>query len=105
MMLDEVQDKVGEKIAAMTLGLAGVLTGMKSVVILQKGHDVGYSHALLNTGCTIVQIETLDELEKAIDKKTALLWFLHIHSDKGQINHEQWVEVARRRAAAPSAGA
>ncbi len=129
MMLDEVQDKVGEKIAAithaeaavvsagcfsaMTLGLAGVLTGMdnekvkalphlegtgmKSVVILQKGHDVGYSHALLNTGCTIVQIETLEELEKAIDDKTALLWFLHIQSDRGKINHEQWVEVGKRR--------
>ena len=129
MMLDEVQDKVGEKIAAithaeaavvsagcfsaMTLGLAGVLTGMDnekvkalphlegtgmpSVVIIQKGHDVGYSHALLNTGCTIVNIETLDELEKAIDDKTALLWFLHIQSDRGQINHEQWVEVAKRR--------
>ncbi|WP_373511080.1 aminotransferase class V-fold PLP-dependent enzyme [Persicitalea sp.] len=129
MMLDEVQDKVGEKIAAithaeaavvsagcfsaMTLGLAGVLTGMDnhkvaalphlegtrmpSVVIMQKGHNVGYSHALLNTGCTIVSIGTLDELEKAIDDKTALLWFLHIQSDRGQINHEQWVEVAKRR--------
>ncbi len=129
MLLDEVQDKVGEKIAAithaeaavvsagcfsaMTLGLAGVLTGldnekvqalphlegtgMPSVVIMQKGHNVGYSHALLNTGCTIVSVETLEELEKAIDDKTALLWFLHIQSDRGQITHEQWVEVAKRR--------
>lgn len=128
MMLDEVQDKVGEKIAeithaeaavvtagcfsALTLGLAGVLTGldqkkvealphlagtgMKSEVIMQKGHSIGYSHALTNTGCTIVQIETLDELEKAINDKTALLWFLHIQSDQGQISHEKWVEVARK---------
>ena len=129
MMLDEVQTKVGEKIAAMThaeaavvtagcfsaltLGLAGVLTGMdqkkvealphlegtgmKSEVIIQKGHNIGYSHALTNTGCTIVQVETLEELEKAINDKTALMWFLHIQSDKGLIKHEQWVEIAKSK--------
>ncbi len=128
MMLDEVQDKVGEKIAAithaeaavvtagcfsaLTLGLAGVLTGMdqkkvealphlegtgmKSEVIIQKGHNIGYSHALINTGCKIVEVETLEDLEKAINDKTALLWFLHIQSDRGQIGHEKWVEVAKK---------
>jgi L-seryl-tRNA(Ser) seleniumtransferase len=132
MMLDEVQTKVGEKIAALThaesavvtagcfsaltLGLAGVLTGMdpkkvealphlegtgmKSEVIIQKGHNIGYSHALTNTGCKIIEIETLEELEKAINEKTALLWFLHIQSDKGQINHEKWVEVAKKNGVA-----
>ncbi|MDQ6476991.1 aminotransferase class V-fold PLP-dependent enzyme [Dyadobacter sp. LHD-138] len=128
MILDEVQTKVGEKIAALThaeaavvtagcfsaltLGLAGVLTGMdqkkvealphlegtgmKSEVIIQKGHSIGYSHALTNTGCKMVEIETLDELEKAITDKTALMWFLHIQSDKGQIMHEKWIEVAKK---------
>ncbi|MCF0040253.1 aminotransferase class V-fold PLP-dependent enzyme [Dyadobacter fanqingshengii] len=128
MMLDEVQTKVGEKIAALThaesavvtagcfsaltLGLAGVLTGMdqkrvealphlegtgmKSEVIIQKGHNIGYSHALTNTGCKIIQVETVEELEKAINEKTALLWFLHIQSDKGQIMHEKWVEIAKK---------
>ena len=128
MMLDEVQTKVGEKIAAlthaesavvtagcfsaMTLGLAGVLTGldqkkveqmphltnsgMKSEVIAQKGHSVGYSHALTNTGCTIVQVETIADVEKAINEKTALLWFLHIQSDKGQIQHQEWVNLGKK---------
>jgi uncharacterized pyridoxal phosphate-dependent enzyme len=128
MMLDEVQTKVGEKIAALThaeaavvtagcfsaltLGLAGVLTGMdskkvealphlegtgmKSEVIIQKGHNIGYSHALTNTGCKIITVETAEELQKAINEKTALLWFLNIQSDKGQINHQQWIEIARK---------
>jgi L-seryl-tRNA(Ser) seleniumtransferase len=128
MMLDDVQTKVGEKIAALThaeaavvtagcfsaltLGLAGVLTGMdqkkvealphlegtgmKSEVIIQKGHNIGYSHALTNTGCKIVEIETVEELQKAINEKTALMWFLHIQSDKGQINHQQWIEIAKK---------
>ncbi|QJW90004.1 selenocysteine synthase [Spirosoma taeanense] len=128
MMLDDVQTKVGEKIAAlthaesavvtagcfsaMTLGLAGVLTGMdqkkveqlphlagtgmKSEVIAQKAHNIGYSHALTNTGCTIIQVETLADVEKAINEKTALLWFLNIQSDKGQITHQQWVDLGKK---------
>ncbi|UFH54515.1 selenocysteine synthase [Spirosoma sp. KNUC1025] len=128
MMLDDVQTKVGEKIAAlthaesavvsagcfsaMTLGLAGVLTGMdqkkvealphlegtgmKSEVIVQKGHNVGYSHALTNTGCNIVFVETVEELEKAINDKTAMLWFLNIQSDKGKIMHQEWVALGKK---------
>ena len=128
MILDDVQTQVGQRIAAithaeaavvtagcfsaLTLGLAGVLTGtdqakvealphlagtgMKSEVIMQKGHSIGYSHALTNTGCTIIYIETPEELEKAINPKTALMWFLNIQSDKGQINHQDWVSIAQK---------
>ena len=127
-LLDELQDKVGEKIArltkaesavvtagcfsAMTLGLAGVLTGpdprkaeklphlsgtdMKSEVIVQKGHNVGYSQALTNTGCSIVFVETIADVEKMINEKTAMLWFLNIQSDKGIITHEQWVALGKK---------
>ena len=127
-LLDELQDKVGEKIAlltkaesavvtagcfsAMTLGLAGVLTGpdpkkverlphlqgtdMKSEVIIQNGHNVGYSQALTNTGCKIVFVETIADVEKTINEKTAMLWFLNIQSDKGVINHEQWVTLGKK---------
>lgn len=127
-LLDELQDKVGEKIAAltkaesavvtagcfsaMTLGLAGVLsgmdadkaaklphlegTGMKSEVIMQKGHTIGYSQALTNTGCKVVYVETISDVEKAINDKTALLWFLNVQSDKGQITHEQWVALGKK---------
>jgi seryl-tRNA(Sec) selenium transferase len=98
--------------SAMTLGLAGVLTGMdnkkverlphlegsgmKSEVIVQKGHSIGYSQALTNTGCKIIIIETLEELEKAINEKTAMLWFLNVQSDQGKISHEKWVEIGKK---------
>lgn len=127
-LLDELQDKVGEKIASMvkseaavvtsgafsgmTLGLAGILTGMdqkkveqlphlegtgmKSEVICQKAHDIGYNHAFLNTGCKIVQVETAAELETAINNKTALLHFLNIEADKGKIMHEEWVALGKK---------
>jgi uncharacterized pyridoxal phosphate-dependent enzyme len=127
-MLDEVQDKVGEKIAhlchaeaatvtsgcwsALVLGTAGVLTGpdpkkiaqlphlqytgMKSEVIVQKSHNVGYVHALTNTGVFIVEVETREELEKAINEPTAMLWFLNYNAPLGKIQHEEWVEVGRK---------
>ena len=125
-MLDEVQDKVGEKIAelchaeaatvtagcwsALVLGTAGVLTGMdmkkvaqlpdvtgmKSEVIVQKGHNIGYVHALTNTGAKIIQIETVQELEKAINEKTAMMWFLNTYAPMGKIQHEEWVAIAKK---------
>ncbi|OQP46135.1 selenocysteine synthase [Niastella yeongjuensis] len=127
-MLDELQDKVGEKIAAlvhseaavvtsgafsgMTLGLAGILTGMdqhkveqlphldgtgmKSEVIIQKAHEIVYNHALKNTGCKIIYVETAAEVEQAINEKTALLHFLNIEADKGKIKHEEWVAIGKK---------
>ena len=127
-LLDELQDKVGEKIAklvhsesavvtsgafsGMTLGLAGILTGtdtqkvkqlphldgsgMKSEVICQKAHDIDYNHAFLNTGCKIIPVETVEDLEKAINEKTALLHFLNIEADKGKIMQEEWVALGKK---------
>jgi L-seryl-tRNA(Ser) seleniumtransferase len=125
-MLDEVQDRVGEKIAAlchaeaatvtagcwsaMVLGLAGVLTGkdkekiaqlpnlkgMKSEVIVQKSHNVAYVHSLTNTGVTLVPVETVEELENAINEKTAMLWFLNYQAPYGKIQHEEWVALGKK---------
>jgi uncharacterized pyridoxal phosphate-dependent enzyme len=126
-MLDELQDRVGEKIASlvhseaavvtsgafsgMTLGLAGILTGMdekkvkalphleytgmKSEVICQASHDIVYNQALTNTGCKIVRVETAEDVAKAVNERTALMHFLHIESDKGKIQHEEWVALGK----------
>ena len=69
---------------------------MKSEVICQKGHEVVYNHAFINTGCKIVQVETVDDLEKAINEKTALLSFINILADKGKISHEDWVATGKK---------
>ena len=127
-MIDEVQDKVGEKIAemvhaeaamvtcgafsAMTLGLAGLLTGtdvnkveqlphlegtgMKSEVICQKSHNERYNHAFLNTGCKVIEVETPEDVENAISEKTALLHFLNIQTHEGKIKHEEWLALGRK---------
>ena len=124
--LDELHDKVGDRIAqlleceyatvssgafgAMTIGLAGVMCGMdqkkvsqlpdtnglKDEVIVQKAHDIGYTHALTNTGAKIVEVTTAKELEKAINKNTAMLWFLNANTDQGEINREDFVALGKK---------
>jgi len=124
--LDDVQDKVGERIAelvgceyatvtagcasAITLGTAGVLTGLdaskveqipdltglKSEVIMQESHKIGYAHAIRNCGVDMIYIKTRKELEKAINEKTAMMWFLNTGNNDGEIKHEEWVEVAQK---------
>lgn len=125
-LLDDAQDKVGEKIAAichaeastvtagcwsaMVLGTAGIITGkdqkkigqlpnlegLKSEVITQKSHNTGYVHALKNTGVTIVPVETIEELEKAINEKTAMLWFLNYAAPSGKIQDKEWVALGKK---------
>jgi uncharacterized pyridoxal phosphate-dependent enzyme len=127
-MLDELQDKVGAKIAelchaeaatvtsgafsAIMLGTAGVLSGldakkaamiphlegsgMKTEVILQKGHDIGYYQAMKNCGVTMVWVETRADLEKAINEKTAMMGFMNCNTNQGQIKHKEWLEVAKK---------
>jgi L-seryl-tRNA(Ser) seleniumtransferase len=125
-LLNDVLDKVGEKIAelchaeaatvtagcwsALVQGLAGVMTGMdrkkvmqlpnvdgmKYEVILQKSHANGYHQALTNTGAKLILVETLEEAEAAINEKTAMLWFLNRELNKGKLNYEQWLALGKK---------
>lgn len=97
--------------SAIVLGMAGILTGMddkkvallpfpeasgmKSEVIVQKSHATGYHMALTNTGVKIVTVETLDELRKAVNEKTACLWFLNREAPVGAIKHEEWINLGK----------
>jgi L-seryl-tRNA(Ser) seleniumtransferase len=50
----------------------------------------------MNTGCKVIYVETKEELEAAINERTALLHFLNIQADKGQIKHEEWVAIGKQ---------
>ena len=97
--------------SAITLGTAAVitggdpkkaamipndLTGMKSEVIIQKSHRVGYDHAVRNCGVTMVEVETKKELESAINEKTALMWFYNNQNPIGKIRDEEFVAIAKK---------
>src|SRR5690349_13955487 len=125
-MLDELHDKVGERIAtlvhseaamvtsgaasALTLGTAGVLTGtdhhkvadlpdltsMKSDVIIQKAHRFGYEHAVRNCGVRLVEVETPDDVDRAVNEKTAMMLFYNNNNSVGQIRDEQFAALGRK---------
>lgn len=97
--------------SAITLGTAAVLTngdpdkinripvdltGMKSEVIMQKTHRVGYDHAIRNCGVRIIEVETAKELEAAISDKTAMLWFLNASNFLGKVRDEEFVSIAKK---------
>ena len=124
--LDAIQDKAGERIAdligceyatvtagafsAMTLGLAGVMsgkdrkkvhqlpdtTGLKDeVIVLKPPHPVGYVHALKNTGATLIEVETRRELEDAVNENTAMLFVLNAYNDSS-VEKEELVAVGKK---------
>jgi L-seryl-tRNA(Ser) seleniumtransferase len=124
-MLDELHDKVGQRLAsllqceaamvtcgaasALTLGTAAVLTGkdpqkivdlpnlagMKSEVIIQKSHRFGYDHAVRNCGVTLVEVETADDVRKAVSDKTAMMLFYNNNNPIGPIRDEEFVRLGK----------
>ncbi len=125
-MLNELHDKVGERIAslvqaeaamvtagaasALTLGTAGVLTGtdrrkvvdlpnlqdMKSEVIIQKSHRFGYDHAVRNCGVRLIEVETVEELERAVTWHTAMMLFYNNNNSVGQIPDHEFVRLGKK---------
>jgi L-seryl-tRNA(Ser) seleniumtransferase len=125
--LEDLQDRVGERIAellkcesamvttgaasAITFGTAAVLTGgdpdkidrlpsdmtgMKTEVIIQKSHRIGYDHAIRNCGVKLVEVETRKEMEAAINENTAMMWFLNANNFQGKVKWEEFVAIARK---------
>jgi L-seryl-tRNA(Ser) seleniumtransferase len=125
-MLDELHDRVGQRIAtllkaeaamvtagaasALTLGTAAVLTGtdrqkivelpdlahMKSEVIIQKAHRFGYDHAVRNCGVRLVEVETSEELERAVGEKTAMMLFYNNNNKEGRIPDEEFARLGKK---------
>jgi D-glucosaminate-6-phosphate ammonia-lyase len=122
----ELQDKVGEKIASMvgsesamvtsgaagalTVGTAGCITGMdrravqqlpdvtglKHEVIMQKSHRFGYDRAVQATGAKIVEVETAEELDRAVNDRTAMMLFYNNNAPVGKISDEDFVRLGKK---------
>ena len=129
-VLAELQEKVGERLARLTncesamvtTGAAGAiclgtcacltgedtakvrrlpdLTGMKTEVIIHKLHRNGYDHAVRSTGVRIVEIETLEQLERACGRQAAMMYYLggtsHDYAEPPAIPLEQCLAVTKK---------
>lgn len=70
--------------------------GMKDEVIIQKSHRNGYDHAVRNAGVRLIEVETRQEFERAIHHRTAMFFFLNSAANKGEIGHEEFVELGKK---------
>ena len=125
-VLDELHDKVGERIAellhcdaamvsagaasALTLGTAACITGMdeekidriptlsgpQREVIVQKTHRYSYDHAVQNAGIKFVEVESRRDLERAVNKNTVMMLFFNRQNDEGQIKHEEFIALGKK---------
>ena len=96
--------------AAMQSGLAGILTGdnealirqlpdltgMKSEVIIQKAHRNPFDHQLRSTGVRLVEIETPEQLRRAVSERTAMMHFSNFANAAGQIKVDEWAKLAKQ---------
>ena len=125
--LNELQKKVGARIAellgapaamvtggcasAITLGTAACVamgdpeklrrlpdtTGMKNEIVQQKSHRGGYEQQMLLVGTRINWVETREELDRAINGRTAMMFFYNEMEPEGQIKRDEWIRVGRER--------
>src|SRR5438477_2011530 len=96
--------------AAIESGLAGILTGdnetfikqlpdltgMKSEVIIQKSHRNPFDHQLRSTGVKLIDIETREQLHRAVSDRTAMMHFSNFANNTGQIKVDEWVKIAKQ---------
>lgn len=124
--LNELHDAVGQRIAsligceaamvtagaasALTLGTAACITGtnpdfihripdttgMKNEVIIQKTHRYGYDHAVRNCGIRFVEVETAEELERAINERTAMMLFFNAADPAGKIKVAEFAQLGKK---------
>lgn len=96
--------------AALTVGVAACVTlgnksailniptdmaGLKNEIIVQKTHRYDYDHALRNCGTRFVEVETMDDYERAFNDKTVMTHFFNA-AEGGKISREDWIHVAHK---------
>lgn len=123
--LPELQDRVGERIAELlgvdaalvTTGAAGgIMVGTAAAVtyrdrslisqlplppemglevIRQKSHSECYDNQVTACGVSLVDVETREDLERAINPRTVMMFSYNVLEDESKIPQREWVEVAR----------
>ena len=100
----------GGAAAAMVVGYAGMMTEdleprMRDIpdvsnfprteVIIQKSHRYPFDHQIRQTGATLIEVETREEMIAAINPKTVAIHFTNILSDKGKVSGPETVAIAK----------
>ena len=63
----------------------------------QKSHRSGYEAQIDLVGTKTVWVETREELNQAINERTAMMFFLNKADPLGQIKSKEWIQVGKER--------
>jgi L-seryl-tRNA(Ser) seleniumtransferase len=77
------------------LNIPTEMQGLKNEVIVQKAHHYDYDHAIRDCGARFIDVETLDEYERAFTERTVMTQFFNA-AEGGRISREDWVRVAHK---------
>ncbi len=80
--------------------------GMKNEVVLQKLHNTGWTRQCEAAGARLVEVETKQEMERAINPRTAMIYFLvadkhfgqyrdQLDAPGGKVSLEECVSIAK----------
>jgi L-seryl-tRNA(Ser) seleniumtransferase len=88
--------------AAMTRGDAKHVSrlpdtsGMKNEILIQKAHRTCYDNQLTGPGGKLIEVETAEDVARAVTDRTALMFFMNFMEAEGKIKRAEWIELARR---------
>lgn len=68
---------------------------LRNEVVIQKAHRYGYDHALENCGARFVEVESMQDYEKAFTNRTVMAHFYNA-AEGGQISREDWIRAAHQ---------
>src|SRR5262249_44021680 len=71
-------------------------TGMKNEVLLQRAHHSCYDNQLTDVGVRLIDVETAEDVARAVNRRTALMFFMNVAEANGRIPRREWLELARR---------
>jgi len=69
---------------------------MKKEVIIQKAHRFVYDHAVRNCGVRLIEIETVEDVKKAVNQETAMLFYNYSNNEQGKIKPKEFADLGKK---------
>ena len=71
------------------------MSEMPNEVVVQRAHRYEYDHAVRCCGVNMVEVETLEDYDRAFNPRTAMAHFFNA-AQGGQISREDWIRIAHK---------
>ena len=77
------------------LNLPNDMADLPNEVLMQRAHRYDYDHAIRCCGVKIVEIETLEDYDRAFTPRTAMAHFFNA-AQGGRVSREDWIRIAHK---------